>query len=254
MISTTKKLIGGTLLLATSGAVLTAPIDLNSFQQVGGGNENWVVSADGTSVLQTVNASQPSAFVSQDEFFNTQFTGSFGVETSLDDDYIGFVFGFDADDSTPFYLFDWRQGAQNGNEPGFYLSEVTGGLVRYMGEGTTGINYNPHHEDAPGYQVLATDLGTGWADNTVYDFTLEYTESLIKIDIAGGAFGSGQTIFELSGLSNTSGRFGFYNSSQADVRYQGFTEEIAPSVPEPGTLGLMMAGLVGLGGARRRRR
>ena len=239
---------------------MPVPIDLNAFVQEGQASSgNWVVAGDGNSVLQTING-LPTAFVSPNNFFNTQFQGSFGAANDGDNDWMGFVFGFDADDTTPFYLLDWKQGQQSGSAPGFTLAEVSGGL--------SSIPFSNHNVDAANYDVLATNLGTGWVDNLIYDFTLEYTETLIKVDVSGGTFGTGQTIFNLATTGNTTGRFGFYNNSQSQVTYQGFTQTVAPtfcelnptdpqcvpgtSVPIPAPFSLLAAGLIVLGLSRKR--
>lgn len=242
---------------ASAAFAMPVPIDLNAFVQEGpAGNGNWVVAVDGNSVNQTFNG-RPTAFVSPNNFFNTQFQGSFGASSS-DDDWMGFVFGFDADDTTPFFLLDWKRGQQGSSAPGFTLAEVSGGF--------NSIPFNNHNVDAPGYDVLATNLGTGWANNTTYDFTLEYTETLIKVDVAGGAFGLGQTVINHATMGNTTGRFGFYNHSQANVTYQGFTQTVAPTfcelnptdpqcvsgVPAPAPVGLLAIGLMALGLSRKR--
>ena len=54
----------------------------------------------------------------------------------------------------------------------------------------------------------------------------------------------------MSGSFNT-GKFGFYNYSQSQVRYTGFTEDKSPStVPEPSTLAIFALGLIGLASRR----
>ena len=215
------------------------PIDLNTWNQQGSAaNGNWNVSADGSSVLQTING-EPTFFVSPDDLFNTTINGTFGVETTSDDDYIGFVFGYqsplsansDPTNDYDFLLFDWKQGDQSfggqfANE-GFSLNRVNGTISNVLPSFWG-------HNDSTEFDVLATDFGNdrGWADNTVYDFELLFQSNRIKIDIAGGAFGTGETIFDING-SFQSGKFGFYNYSQQQVRYVGFTEQATPPPPPP---------------------
>ena len=228
----------GIFALCLTGMANAAPIDLSSWSQWGPANNgNWQVSADHTNVLQTINGN-PTYFVSSVDYSNTTFNGSFGVETTGDDDFIGFIFG--ATDSNNFFLFDWKQNTQTWSgtgEEGFTLSRVHG----------TDVNFWDH--SGADIDVLDTDYGStkGWADNTSYGFTLDYTTTGISIAI------DGTTIFALSGMSNNpDGKFGFYNYSQSYVRYQGF-EQNPSSVPEPATMLLFGSGLAGLVGFRRRK-
>jgi len=225
----------GIFALCLTGMANAAPIDLSSWSQWGpSSNGNWEVSADHTNVLQKING-DPTYFVSSADYSNTTFNGSFGVETTGDDDFIGFIFG--ATDSNNFFLFDWKQADQWGASEGFTLSQVSGTDVDFWNHTGSDIT------------VLETDYGStkGWADNTVYDFTLDYTTTSITIAIDGA------NIFSLSGMSNNpDGKFGFYNYSQSYVRYQGF-EQNPSSVPEPATMLLFGSGLVGLVGFRRRK-
>lgn len=213
-----------TALIFSTGQLIAGPIDLSTWQKEGpASNGNWVVSGDASSVVQTINGN-PTFFVSPDYFLNSSFEGEFRVQTTADDDYIGFVLFSGTSHLDPFYLFDWKQTPQSGSDRGFYFSRVTGGA--------SAIPFANHHLNATGYEVLATDLGLGkgWADNTTYGFLLNYTASNITIGISGGAFGAGTTIFDLDG-NYEAARFGFYNYSQQNVLYQGFTEETI-NVPE----------------------
>ena len=241
------------LILSASALVSQAHagvINLNSWAQQGDpGNGNWTVAADGSSVLQSING-LPTFYVSPESFINKEFTGSFGVETTGDDDFVGFVFGYNGQDD--FYLFDWKQGVQTYNgrtaQAGFTLSKISAGA------NVTTLD-NLWNHNGTGITVLDTDYGSdrGWADNTVYEFTLGYTDSEINIGITGGDFVNEQ-VFSLSGLNNQAGSFGFYNMSQSTVRYSGFEEDSCNvncgNVPEPSTLAIFALGMMGIGARR----
>jgi len=219
-------------------------VDLNTWNQKGSpSNGNWSVQDGGASVFQSING-QPTYFVSPNDFFNTTVEGRFGVETTSDDDFIGFVFGYnepgDNNTDASFFLLNWKQGNQSGTERGFRLARVNGT--------STPPFSNAENDNLPNYDVLATNTGTGggslgWADNTEYDFDLLYTDSRIKVDIAGGTgeFAGGLTVFDLSpadvGFTQfETGQFGFYNHSQPNVRYESFTltEPVLDTSPADG--------------------
>jgi hypothetical protein len=225
------KLAVAGLIISTSGFANAGLIDLNTWTPTSGGT--WGVDTGGTSVLQSTNG-QPTYFLSDTNYINTQFDGTFGVETTSDDDFIGFTFGYN--NSTDFLLFDWKQGNQNhtGYAPsGFTLSKISGSNVNYWDHSGADIT------------VLASDYtgNNGWVDHTVYGFSLDFTTTGIKIGI------DGTNIFDVSGSFNT-GKFGFYNYSQSQVRYTGFTEEVSQSIPEPSTLAIFALGLMGLASRR----
>lgn len=248
--------------LGTWASVATAApiaIDLSTWQKRGpAANGVWTVAADGSSVLQSING-DPTFFVSPVNQINTTIRGSFSVGSDGDDDYIGFVMGLTgpaaSGNDMDFVLFDWKQNNQSSGgflaSEGFALSRVDGTITNYL-PGFWG------HTDSAEFDVLATDFGStrGYVDNTLYNFEILYQTNRIKIDISGGAFGSGQTIFDVFGLF-PDGRFGFYNYSQSQVTYQGLTEEDTPPspvpVPEPTSVVLLATGLATAALRRRRK-
>jgi hypothetical protein len=248
----------GAFALLGSSAVHAAPLDLSTFVKVGGGSGSWNVAADKLSVTQTANTSLPTGFVSPVSFINSSFDGTFEVlQGAGDDDYIGFIFGWTGP-ANPFWLVDWKELDQSGSFDGFTLAYVTGG--------TTAIPIGNHQNDAAGYDVVATDVDTaapdpkGWDEGVEYDFRLTYQTNRILIEVGGGSpLGANlQTIFDItpndvSGVTAfLPGQFGFYNYSQRNVRYAGFTQTAAP-IPVPAAFPLLATALGGLIWLRRQR-
>jgi hypothetical protein len=183
-------------------------------------------------------------FVSPNEFINTSVSGSFRVETTGDDDFIGFVFGYQAPlgadpvNGVDMILLDWKQLYQTNADPGFRLAKVMG---THNGTSGTGNQIWPHSSDA---NITFTSLGAplvnaGWQDNQTYAFDLVYQQTNIEIHIQGGTgvYATKQKVFDVdindhlgvfAGDVFPSGRFGFYNFSQEKVRYISFTQADDP--------------------------
>ncbi|MCG2841861.1 PEPxxWA-CTERM sorting domain-containing protein [Sandaracinobacter sp. RS1-74] len=232
-----------------------APVDLSDWTQEGGGN--WVLSADRNSVEQTWNV-VPGVFYGPGNAQGKKLSGTIKVNTSSDDDMIGFVLGYDAGEinagpgGADFLLIDWKQYDQGGfyggtAKAGLAISHVTRGLTDDAGAWL----HNPDF----GVTELArgATLGsTGWVDYQEYSFDLEFTASNVKVYVNG--------ILELDvDGSFTDGAFGFYNYSQQNVIYAGIREDVlppdpTPGVPEPATWAMLILGFGAVGLSARRRR
>ena len=170
---------------------------------------SWQRDATNTIVTQTVNAS-PSILFSDFNLSNAQMEGTWRVNTSSDDDYIGFVFGYQ--NSEHFYLFDWKQGTQDVAARGMSLKVVSADSPLTSGDfwptaGTTRVRPLYHNS-------------IGWAEFTDYQFTLQFHPGEIRIVVKRGT--TVLADFTVHDSTYTNGRFGFYNYSQAAVRYSGF--------------------------------
>ena len=114
MPKTFKSLALVSLLTAAAGANAAA-LDLSGWSPLTltytGGQPagNWVLESGNTAVKQTVNA-DPSFYLNNLNQTSYKMEGSWQVQSSSDDDYMGFVFGYQ--NSSNFYLFDWKQGTQ----------------------------------------------------------------------------------------------------------------------------------------------
>src|SRR5262245_3025287 len=98
--------------LRTTQAV-TVPIDLSSWTVIqyefnDQPDANWVLSAGNTVASQIVNAD--ASILKGGSVANSQIQGSWRVDTSADDDFMGFVFGYQ--NRGQYYLFDWKQSDQ----------------------------------------------------------------------------------------------------------------------------------------------
>ncbi|MFA5633103.1 MAG: VPLPA-CTERM sorting domain-containing protein [Porticoccaceae bacterium] len=250
-------------LAGVSSSVSAAAVDLSlwsaeSYPAVSGfGAGIWTVNATNDSVTQSVNG-QPTVFYSDFPAFGTAVEGTIRVANSGgDDDYIGFVLGFQPYDSTnpaaDYLLVDWKRAPQSynfgtpsaspgGNAPaGLAVSRVFGIPDADEFWQHTNLSGTP---ETSGLQELArgATLGsTRWEFNRDYVFTFDfgphdlqiYVDDVLQFDLAGD-------------FSN--GRLGFYNFSQAQVIYSAFTVEEGSFtvVPIPAAAWLLGSGLMGL--------
>jgi hypothetical protein len=210
----------------------------------------WTVQGPANnSVFQTDNFSWSVFFNPGNNSQGKALSGEVTVETSSDDDFIGFALGYSADEfaskNADFWLIDWKQTDQPfyGNEgsagsAGMALSHYTGDVS----SAPTSDLWN-HVGVVEEVQRAATLGRTGWEDFRTYSFELVFTPSLIELKV------DGVTELSYSGRFE-SGAYGFHTASQSNVRYAEIAERV---VPVPAALPLLLAGLGALGFLRRRR-
>jgi hypothetical protein len=237
---------------------IASPVDLSSWIENGNPNDgagSWTLESGNNAVKQSING-RPTVYHNNQNSQGNALAGTIEVQTYGDDDFVGFVLGYqdgEINSSTAdFWLIDWKQGDQAGQTAGLALSHVSGDLTSTY-TGTSGPWWQ---HDAPVNEVQrATNLGTtGWASLVEYAFDLIFTKDLIEVKVEG--------VTELSfsstdngGVQFTDGAFGFYNFSQANVRYAGITEEVLPpTIPVPAAFPLLLTALGGLGFAGWRRK
>jgi hypothetical protein len=156
---------------------------------------------------------------------------------------MGFVFGYQ--NRGQFYLFDWKQADQN-DPLGFAAAGMNIKAVDTGGGDPTGHDLWPS-VGSPKTRILRQNTVV-WDDFTDCSFRLNFTPGLFEVEVKQGS-----TVREdwvVADNAYGSGVFGFYNYSQSDVRYVGFTFDDAPrpiGVPDPGATSLLAAlGALGL--------
>jgi thrombospondin-like protein len=252
-----------TMILAFGHLVQAGPVNLTSWTELtldypgGQPSGNWVLGGGNTYVDQIVNA-DPSFFLNNLNQTSYSMDGSWQVRTGSDDDYMGFVFGYQ--NSSNFYLFDWKQGSQGAynayaNE-GMTIKKMTGPT----GNGLADLSLGEFWENVVDYgdmDVLAKNHGSteGWADNVLYDFHLDFNLNPGEIHISVERNSDNTLLWNKTIIDSTftSGQFGFYNFSQERVRYQGFEQTGGVVIPAPGAILLGSFGVSLVGWLRRRR-
>ena len=243
------KLLQFTALTLLSGTVMAGPVDLSSWSANGAGT--WILQAGNNAVKQTVNGS-PTVFHNNQDSQGKALSGQITVQTGSDDDFIGFVLGYNENDLTnsaaDYLLIDWKQRSQSFygmGEKGLAISQVSG----VLGNNSGAWSHDPAN-NVTELQRAATLGSTGWLDNTAYDFDLIFTASLVEV------FVNGNKELSITGAFSN-GSFGFYNYSQAHVLYAGIEEDIAPpspsAVPIPAAAFMFAPALLGFLGLRRRK-
>ena len=217
-------------------------VDLSTWEQRGNpAYGNWVYDSNNNTLTQKTN-SEPTFYVSSGDFINKTISGEIEVNTSSDDDFIGFVLGFEQPTSASlnrykFLLIDWKQYNQSVNGNGTANAEIR--LIYYNNEENTPGNIfwaTPTQTETWGeietYEPSSTfpDVNSqgGWEEFRTIEFKAVYTEQNLKVFFDFGD-GNYTKVFDVNASSVPffdsfpEGKVGFYNYSQNEVIYKNFT-------------------------------
>lgn len=236
------------LVMAFSSTLFAAPIDLSAWRvqqfDFSGGQSagKWVLSSNHETVTQVVNA-DPSMYLNNTDQTSYEMEGSWKVTSAGDDDFIGFVFGYQ--DDSHFYLLDWKQGNQSyvGKMAyeGFSVKKIAAPSKSQLSLADFWSSTNTAYST-----ILSSKYNTsaGWKVNTLYDFYLDFQPGEFQILISQNS----NPLWDITvnNSAYTHGQFGFYNFSQANVQYSGFEQTGGVPVGTPLPVAPVVFGITSL--------
>jgi hypothetical protein len=173
---------------------------------------NWNITPQ--TATQTVNA-DASILLSDLDVVGNKIQGTWKAIGSSDDDYMGFVFGYQ--DRSHYYIFDWKKATQTSSG----LTAQVGMNVKVLSK-----NGDPTLQDlwpSAGNGTTVKGLfhnSIGWKFGVEYEFILDFAPGLIRIEVKEGA--TRLALIEVDDDTYKDGKFGMYNYSQDTISYEGF--------------------------------
>merc|ERR1719244_565425 len=183
------------------------------------GPPKWEFRDEGQEIWQGLN-SRGSVAIGSDRLSSMDFSGTIFVNTTRDDDWVGFVLGFQ--DTSNFYaVFSSKQGSRQGPWKIVRVKSTTG-ISSELDEALTTTNSVPGQTEI----IWEDPAGRGWKEKTPYRYTIQHRPmaGTIQLKIHEGA----EELFDTGSLNETAlagGRVGVFCKSQEQVLWSDMSYE-----------------------------
>lgn len=189
-------------------------------------NPNWIIYNKGAEIVQTAN-SKPVLAVGFDLFAGVDYEGTFFVEDTVDDDYVGFIFSYQ--NNQKFYVVMWKKVDSTLPAVQLKLVDSITGPSSILGESLWNTGSTPNQVK----QIWETRKNIGWKPHTAYRWKLIHRP---KIGLIRLHYYDGKNLVADSGnvFDNTlkGGRLGVYCFSQQMIKWSNLVYKCNDRIPQ----------------------